>query len=372
MSVLTMYNFDSDNPTQITREEYVNVGSSKFQLGTAARGFKDDLEVWDSPSGGTQLTVDVDYEIDDIDEEATAEAGYNVYTRAKVLNATYQTGSIYITYKAVLSYPDADYFNDIVFDVNAKTLTSADSPYTISDSDLFTDYDCDTSSGSIVINLPTLADNYNKLIRITHNIKGSTNTVTINPEGSDNLDGGRLSSIVMAQQNNTIQLYASQQATSWEIKDSSLPFYVKVSDQKTSGTNGGNFTSGAWQTRTINTEDSDDQNIASISSNQITLEAGTYTCFISAPGTLVGLHKARLYDTTGGGVVLLLGQNAGTDTSGTLINTDNSLICGQFTLTIQSVLEVQHRCSNTNANGFGSACSFGVNEVYTVAEFWRK
>ncbi len=147
--------------------------------------------------------------------------------------------------------------------------------------------------------------------------------------------------------------------------------YVKVSDQKPSGTNGGTFASGAWQTRDINTEDADPQNIASISSNQITLPAGTYRCMISCPALFVGHHKARLQDLTGS-TTLLLGTSEHASEH-PYYGANRSFIVGRFTLSQTSTLEIQHRGTITsNICGFGSKTDFGVNEVYTVAEFWRE
>jgi hypothetical protein len=46
---------------------------------------------------------------------------------------------------------------------------------------------------------------------------------------------------------------------------------------------------------------------------------------------------------------------------------------GKFTLAVQSVLEVQHRCNTTRAtDGFGIAVNIdSVVEIYTVAQFER-
>lgn len=145
--------------------------------------------------------------------------------------------------------------------------------------------------------------------------------------------------------------------------------YVKVSDVKAQGVHGGTFTFGAWRTRDINTEDSDDANICSIAGNQITLEAGTYICSISCPACRVVNHKAQLYNITDAAQTLLgtaefcvAGQNIVT----------RSFIVGQFTIAAQKVFEVQHWGAATQtSNGFGSYANFGGNEVYTVAEFWR-
>ena len=50
--------------------------------------------------------------------------------------------------------------------------------------------------------------------------------------------------------------------------------YAIIADQKSSTTQGGGFTSGAWRTRDLNTEIADADGIVSISSNQFTLGAG--------------------------------------------------------------------------------------------------
>ena len=146
--------------------------------------------------------------------------------------------------------------------------------------------------------------------------------------------------------------------------------YVKVSDVKTSGTAAGGFTQDVWQTRILNTEDSDDDGVCSLSSNQITLAAGTYECRISAPGFHVGKHKVRLQNITGG-TTLLIGTSEFCYISGN-VSQSRSFMNGKFTIVASQALEVQHRCNTTRAtDGFGYPCSFSINEVYAVAEFWK-
>jgi hypothetical protein len=144
--------------------------------------------------------------------------------------------------------------------------------------------------------------------------------------------------------------------------------YICIQDQKTQDTHGGTFTTGAWRTRDLNTEVSDTGGHASVASNQITLAAGTYTCRILVPGVKVNAHKAKLYNITDGADVLL-GLSGFSDTNS--IQNYFATIVGKFVIAAPKVLEVQHNCSNTNANyGFGNASGFGV-EVYTTAEFWK-
>ena len=51
-----------------------------------------------------------------------------------------------------------------------------------------------------------------------------------------------------------------------------------------------------------------------------------------------------------------------------------SIIAGQFTLSTQSVLEVQHYSGATKAtDGFGVSNNIdSKSEIYTVAEFWKE
>lgn len=116
MAKSTLYNFDYASPTSVSREEYENVGAGDLILGDVQRGFKGgtDFEIWTAAVAGTQLTEGVDYELINEDSAYSALAGYEVYTGYKITNATYQSGSIFVTYKIVGSYIDADTINDLL------------------------------------------------------------------------------------------------------------------------------------------------------------------------------------------------------------------------------------------------------------------
>jgi len=145
--------------------------------------------------------------------------------------------------------------------------------------------------------------------------------------------------------------------------------YVCIRDKKAQGVSGGTFTVGAWQTRDLNDEVADTANIASVSSNQITLAAGTYVALILAPAHAVANHQSRLYDITGG-ATLITGTPEYVGVT-ELVQT-HSFVCGRFTLAATSVLEVQHYATSTkSANGLGIAGNI-TNEIYTVAQFWRE
>lgn len=143
--------------------------------------------------------------------------------------------------------------------------------------------------------------------------------------------------------------------------------YILIREEQTSGTQGGTFTSGAWQTRVLNTEVVDTGNHASLSSNQITLAAGTYRFRIRCPGFLVVNHKAKLYNITDAADV-----EFGTSERTNADAQNYSEIVGRMTIAGTKVFEVQHQCSTTRAtNGFGATTGFGT-EIYTIAEFWKE
>jgi len=151
--------------------------------------------------------------------------------------------------------------------------------------------------------------------------------------------------------------------------------YVCVVDEKAQNTAGGGFTSGAWQTRDLNTERADTASIASLAANQITLPAGTYQVRAMAPAFMGSQHQARLYDVTGA-AVLVVGTsevNFGTDGGSSVeYHTSKSFVVGRFTLSVESVIELQHRCSVTRAtDGFGYPANL-TTEVYSVVELWRE
>jgi hypothetical protein len=152
----------------------------------------------------------------------------------------------------------------------------------------------------------------------------------------------------------------------WTSQPATLP-YVNIQDQKAQNTQGGNFTSGGWRTRVLNTIQSDTAGIAGLVSNQVTLPSGTYRCVASAPAFTVSVHQARLQNITDATTILLGTSEAA---AGTQVQS-RSVVVGQFILSGTKVIELQHQCNTTNGtNGFGIAANFGI-EVYAVVEFWK-
>lgn len=141
--------------------------------------------------------------------------------------------------------------------------------------------------------------------------------------------------------------------------------YINIVDQKANGTAGGTFTSGGWRTRDLNTIRTNTITGASLSSNQITLPTGDYYIFCSAPSFVVNQNKIKLYNITDLSDVIIGTSEINTQGS-------RSFLSGRFSILSQKIFEIQHYCLTTRAtDGFGTQSSFGVVEIYTMAEIWK-
>ena len=129
------------------------------------------------------------------------------------------------------------------------------------------------------------------------------------------------------------------------------------------GTHGGTATSGSWQTRTINEETVDTDSIGSLSSNQITLPAGTYRLRSECTFYAVGYIQTRLYNVTDAAAIAygIAGYNAAGQTYPVPLD------C-RFTLASSKTIRMEYRCTTTSATyGQGEATTWtGNEEVYAT------
>jgi hypothetical protein len=145
---------------------------------------------------------------------------------------------------------------------------------------------------------------------------------------------------------------------------------LHVRDEKSAGTDGGAFTSGSFQTRTLNTVMTNEISGASLSSNQIILPSGTYYIEALAPAVYVDRHKTKLRNITDS-TDTLIGTTESTGIDAVDYNSTTSFVRGRFTITAQKTFELQHRAENTLAFGFGYNSNFGVVEVYADVQIWK-
>lgn len=136
-----------------------------------------------------------------------------------------------------------------------------------------------------------------------------------------------------------------------------------VADRKTLGTDGGSFTQGAWRVRDLNTELADPENIVSVADEKMTLPAGTYFIYASAPAYKTSYHQVRLYNVTATEEI----EVGTSETSNASDNsTTRSTVATVVTFEEETEIELQHRCLATRAtNGYGKATSWAV-ETYSL------
>ena len=133
---------------------------------------------------------------------------------------------------------------------------------------------------------------------------------------------------------------------------------AKISDTRSTGTNGGTFTSGAWITRQLNTIQGN-QNFCTLNNNQFTVIPGTYHFDIGACACGVQNHQFRLWDVTNN-VLVSASTNGYTTESNDFLTISIGLIVESVT-----TYEVQHQCVKTVENyGFGRSVGFGLPESY--------
>lgn len=134
-------------------------------------------------------------------------------------------------------------------------------------------------------------------------------------------------------------------------------------DEKPSGSRGGTFTSGAWRIRDINNLTCP-SGFCSLSSNQLTLNAGKYLFIALCPAALVNNHKAGLYNVSLSSFSIL-GTTAFASSTGSIQN--YSHIIGYIDIASQQIFEVRHQCILTSVDsGFGTLAAFAENGIYTT------
>lgn len=144
--------------------------------------------------------------------------------------------------------------------------------------------------------------------------------------------------------------------------------YVRLSDTKSSGTAGTTYSLGAYRVVTINTEEQDAEGICSVSSNQFTLDAGTYSVEINyqSPINLIANYTARLRSAGGTTILKWSARNTSRDTNNSWsLRGEPIPFSGRFTLAAQTAIELQVFSS---ANWTQAALSDGENEVYWTVE----
>ena len=163
---------------------------------------------------------------------------------------------------------------------------------------------------------------------------------------------------------------ANDAVTSDKMTGSTFVSYALLADRHgaTAGDRG-TFTAGAWQTREINTEVVDTDNIVTLSSNQFTLQAGTYQIKFGACAYRVNRHITRLRQISPAATIA---SSSAQYSWASDSNLQWSRGFARLTISQATAYEIQHYCQTTgNSNGFGFQMTYSTSD-YVQVEIYKE
>jgi hypothetical protein len=144
---------------------------------------------------------------------------------------------------------------------------------------------------------------------------------------------------------------------------------LQVIDEKANNSAGGASTTGSFLTRDLNTVVTNEITSAALSSDQISLPAGTYYIQASVPAYESSAIQAKLYNITDTADELI---GYGTGVNGSDGTGGWALVIGRFTIADTKVFEIQMRFGGAKVNnGQGLEMNYGVVEHYTMVQIWQ-
>ena len=147
--------------------------------------------------------------------------------------------------------------------------------------------------------------------------------------------------------------------------------YAIVAEIRSGTSDAGTLTANTWMTRAINTEIADPDGIVSISSNQFTLQAGTYLIEWSAPAWRCDRHTTRLYDVTNsaarGNATIEFSQDSGSYTQ------SSSRGFARVTISGATVYKLETKGNVTKSNdGLGVDPNNLASCIYAMAKIYKE
>ena len=190
-------------------------------------------------------------------------------------------------------------------------------------------------------------------------ISGNTNTI------SGLAVGGLPDGIV------DTDMLAADSVTAPKIGSKTFTSYAIICDQKATNAAGGSSSTGSFNTRDLNTELADPDGIVSISSNQFTLQAGSYLIKASAPAFKAQRHQIIVQNITDSSVSIV-GSCEYNDNSAQVQT--RSFLAGRVTISAAKVFEIRHRIDNAEGTfGLGVECNFDtLASIYTIVEIFKE
>lgn len=146
---------------------------------------------------------------------------------------------------------------------------------------------------------------------------------------------------------------------------------IFIAEDIKTATAGGSSSAGS-NTRTLNTVLTNTITGASLSSNTITLPAGTYRIEASAPAFIADKHQVFWYDTSNN-TTTLSGTSEYTDAATNVVQT-RSWVIGRFTASATTTYQLRHYIQTARAtNGLGVTTGFAsTTDVYAQVKIEKE
>ena len=194
---------------------------------------------------------------------------------------------------------------------------------------------------------------------------GNTNHLRIGSSGQIGLGGANYGS-----SGQVLKSGGSGAAPTWGA-GGNFTSYAIIAEIRSGTSDAGTLTANTWMTRAINTEIADPDGIVSISSNQFTLQAGTYLIEWSAPAWRCDRHTTRLYDVTNsaarGNATMEFSQDSGSYTQ------SSSRGFARVTISGATVYKLETKGNVTKTNdGLGIDPNNLASCIYAMAKIYKE
>lgn len=193
----------------------------------------------------------------------------------------------------------------------------------------------------------------------------NSSRITLPKDTKTNLDAlTRKAGTLVYATDNTVPYYDNGTTLISLAGGGSAAKYLRITDVKAGNTNGGTSPSATWATRDLNTT-SGDSGVATLGSNQITVNAGEYVFQWRAPTYgIVGRMQTRLRDITNTANLAFGSSSASFDEN----QYNQSVGWARLTFSGTTVIELQHFTNSSYAtSGFGlqTFTNTGVDNIYS-------
>lgn len=335
-----------------------------------------------SPNGTGSVVVDTNLNVDNINIDGNTISSTD--TNGNINLSPDGTGNVVINNINIQTSTIQSTSGDLILDASGNDVNIATSA--VIDNELTVVSGSDNTSGSNV----TLSTPSNSKIRLTN---ASLNSIDMIPAGNSGqiiyLINNTGSSITLNNETgataanqiktgtgsnytfnngNAIQLIYSDGESKWHIVNgadtgSGGGTTIKIAiveDRKTGNTSGGNSSGGSWNTRDLNTIQGNNT-FVSLSSNQFTLDAGTYyfdwhSCFGN-----VSRANTRIRNITDSSTVSV-GGHTKHDSGAQPANIGK----GYTTIASSKTFELQYYVSSSVTDGLGERQNEGEDEIFSA------